>query len=158
MVNLISAEVIANYEEILLSSIALTFFIPLLIATGGNAGAQSATLMVRAIATGDVHLNRWFWALSRETGIGLFLGATMGLVSWLLGIYRGGWEIAVVVSIAMVCIVMVSNLMGVVLPFLLTRFRLDPAVVSNPLITSIADVVGLIIYFSIATRVLGIWG
>jgi len=154
-VNLIASGVIAAYEEMLVSTIALTFFIPLLIATGGNAGAQSATLMVRAIATDDVKLNQWFWALGREMLVAGFLGITMGMASWVLGIFRGGPEIGLVVGLAMVLIVLVSNLIGVLLPFILTRIRIDPAVVSNPLITSVADVVGLIIYFTIATRVIG---
>ncbi len=155
LVNLISAGVIAAYEEILISSIALAFFIPLLIATGGNAGAQSATLMVRAIATGEVGLGEWSWAIGREIGIGALLGITVGLATWGLGLFRGGIEIGIVVGLTMIAVVIASNLIGVMLPFLLTRLRLDPAVASSPLITSIADVVGLIIYFSIATRLLG---
>lgn len=154
-VNLIASGVIAAYEEMIISTIALAFFIPLLIATGGNAGAQSATLMVRAIATGDVKLSQWLWAVGREMTVAGFLGVTMGIASWLLGIFRGGFEIGLVVGLAMVSIVLVSNFIGVILPFALTRLRLDPAVVSNPLITSVADVMGLIIYFSIATWVLG---
>jgi magnesium transporter len=155
LVNLISAEVIAAYEEVLTASIALAFFIPLLIASGGNTGAQSATLIIRAIATGDVDLSQWLWAVGREMALGLILGVTMGLTVWLLGLYRGGFEIAIVVAMSMVAIVIVSNLIGVILPFLLTRLGLDPAVISSPLITSVADVAGLIIYFSIAVRVLG---
>jgi len=154
-VNLIASGVIAAYEEVLISTIALAFFIPLLIATGGNAGAQSATLMVRAIATGDIKLSQWFWALGREMTVAGFLGVTMGVASSILGIFRGGPEIGLVVGLAMVLLVLVSNFIGVVLPFLLTKVGLDPAVVSNPLITSVADVVGLIIYFAIAMRLLG---
>jgi magnesium transporter len=154
-VNLIASGVIAAYEELLISTIALAFFIPLLIATGGNAGAQSATLMVRAIATGDVRLGQWFWALGREMTVAGFLGVTMGVASSVLGLFRGGPEIGLVVGLAMVLLVLVSNFIGVVLPFLITRFGLDPAVVSNPLITSVADVAGLLIYFSVATWLLG---
>jgi magnesium transporter len=154
-VNLIASGVIAAYEEMLISTITLAFFIPLLIATGGNAGAQSATLMVRAIATGDVKLSQWLWATGREMAVAGLLGLTMGIASSVLGIFRGGLEIGIVVGLAMVLIVLVANFIGVVLPFLLTRIRVDPAVVSNPLITSVADVTGLIIYFSIATWILG---
>jgi magnesium transporter len=154
-VNLIASGVIAAYEELIISTIALAFFIPLLIATGGNAGAQAATLMVRAIATGDVKLSQWLWALSREIGVGLLLGATMGLSVYMLGLYRGGFEIAMIVSLAMLAIVIISNFVGVALPFILTRLRLDPAMASNPLITSIADVSGLLIYFWIAALILG---
>ncbi|MBS3921081.1 MAG: magnesium transporter [Deltaproteobacteria bacterium] len=157
LVNLVSAGVLAAHEELLISSIALAFFIPLLIATGGNAGAQSATLMVRAIATGELHLGEWSWAISREIGVGALLGMTIGLATWGLGLFKGGGEIGIVVGLTMIAVVIASNLIGVVLPFLLTRLRLDPAVASSPLITSVADVVGLIIYFSIATRILGAW-
>ncbi|MEW5745396.1 MAG: magnesium transporter [Nitrospirota bacterium] len=155
LVNLVSAGVIAAYEETLAASIALAFFIPLLIASGGNAGAQSATLMIRAIATGDVTMKHWLWAVGREVGIGVILGITMGLAAWAIGFVRGGVEIAAVVALSMVAIVAVTNLIGVVLPFLLVQLRLDPAVASNPLITSVADVAGLLIYFSVATRILG---
>jgi len=154
-VNLVASGVIAAYEEMLLSTIALAFFIPLLIATGGNAGAQSSTLMVRAIATGDVKISQWLWAIGREMTVAGFLGVTMGVASSILGVFRGGPEIGMVVGLAMVLLVLVSNFIGVVLPFALTKVGLDPAVVSNPLITSVADVAGLIIYFSIAARFLG---
>ncbi len=157
LVNLASSGVIAAYEEVLTSAIALAFFIPLLIDSGGNTGAQSATLMVRAIATGDVELRQWIWAIGREMGLGILLGLTIGLATWFLGLFRGGFEIGIVVGLAMLTIVVVSNMIGVMLPFLLTRLRLDPAVASGPLITSIADVVGLIIYFSMATWILGVW-
>jgi len=157
-VNLVSSGVIAAFEETLATQIALVFFIPLLIDTAGNAGSQSATLMIRAIATGDIALDRWFWAISRELAIGLLLGVTMGMASWALGLYRGGWEIGMVVSLAMISVVIFANMIGAILPLLLTRLGLDPAVASSPLITSVADVAGLIIYFSIATRVLRIWG
>jgi len=153
-INLISSGVIAAYEEILVGYIALAFFIPLLIDSGGNAGSQSATLMVRAIATGDVRLHKWFWAFSREIAIGVLLGATMGLAGGTLGLLRGGYEIGIVVGLSMISIIVVANFMGVMLPFLLTKLRLDPAVASSPLITSIADAVGLLIYFGIATVIL----
>jgi len=154
-VNLFASGVIAANEEMIVSTIALAFFIPLLMATGGNAGAQAATLMVRAIATGDVKLTQWLWALSREIGVGLLLGATMGLAVYMLGFYRGGFEIAVIVSLAMLTIVIISNFIGVALPFILTRLQLDPAMASSPLITSIVDVFGLLVYFWIATLILG---
>jgi magnesium transporter len=155
-VSLVSSEIIAAHEDTLANYIVLAFFIPLLIATGGNTGTQSATLMIRAIATGDVRMGQWLWAVSREIGIGVLLGATMGLATWILGLFRGGLQIGVVVGLAMVSIVVVTNLIGVVLPFVLTKLRLDPAVASSPLITSVADAAGLLIYFSIATLILGL--
>ena len=155
LINLVSATVISFYEEMLASAMVLTSFIPLLIASGGNAGSQSATLMVRALATGDVKLTQWFRVLAKELLVGLVLGVTMGLAGGLLGLFRGGYQIGAVVALAMVAVILVANLIGVALPFLLLRLGLDPAVASNPLITSIADATGLLIYFAIAIRVLG---
>lgn len=150
-VNLISAGVIAYFEDTLESIIALAFFIPLLIDSGGNTGAQSATLMVRAIATGDVRLNQWFRAFIKELGVGLTLGVSMGIASAFLGFFRGDFWIGLIVGISMVGIVFVANLVGTLLPFILTRLKIDPAVASSPLITTIADATGLMIYFGTAT-------
>lgn len=155
-VNLISSGVIEAFEEVLASAIALSFFIPLLIGSGGNAGAQSATLMVRAIATGDVLMSQWFRAVGKEILVGLILGLAMGATSWILGLYRGGAVIGIIVGLSMVAIVMVANIMGTLLPFLLTRFNIDPAVASSPLITTIVDATGLIIYFTIASLIIGV--
>lgn len=155
-INLISLKIMAAYEEILASAIALTFFIPLLIGSGGNAGAQSATLMVRALATGDVEMNQWFKTLIKELGVGASLGATMAVAGLILGFIQGGMQIAIIIGLTMIAIVFVANLIGVVLPFLLTRLGLDPAVASNPLIMSIADATGLLIYFLISTWILSL--
>ncbi len=154
--NLVSSSVIAIYEKTLATAIALAFFIPLLIGSGGNTGAQSATLMIRAISTGDLKLNQWTRTLLKELSVGILLGVTMGLVSSVLGLYRGGAMVGIVVGLAMVVIVLVSNIIGAVLPFTLIVFGIDPAVASSPVITTIADSAGLLIYFSIASWLLGI--
>ena len=156
LVNLSSSGIIAAFEETLEAALALAFFIPLLIDSGGNTGAQVATLMVRALATGDVTPSQFSKSLVKELGVGLLLGVSMGLASWLLGFWRGGVQIGIVVGLTMVAIVLISNLVGMTLPYILTRFKLDPAVASSPLITTIADALGLLIYFSIARMVLGI--
>ena len=154
VVNLGAAGVIAAYEETLAALISLAFFIPLLMGSGGNAGAQSATLVVRALATGDLDRSQWLPTLLKEIAVGAILGATMGLSAWLLGLFQGGTEVAIVVALAMFLIVLVSNLIGVIVPLLLTRVGIDPAVASSPLITSVADIAGLLIYFAIASWVL----
>ncbi|MCD8482527.1 MAG: magnesium transporter [Verrucomicrobia bacterium] len=153
-VNLISANVIGAYEDQLMEFIVLTFFMPLLIASGGNAGAQSATLMVRALATGDLQVNRWLPAIAKETFVGILLGLSMGALAFLLGLYRGDTAIGWVVGLSMVSIVVVANLIGVILPFTLTKLKMDPAVASSPLITSLMDAIGLLIYFGIAAQIL----
>jgi len=154
LVNLVSSGVIAAFEETLSAVIALAFFIPLLIDSGGNTGAQSAALMVRGLATGEVEMKQWLQTLGKEVGVGLALGVTMGLATWTLGMFRGGFEVAIVVGLTMIILVLFANLIGVGLPFVLTRLRLDPAVASSPLITTLVDAAGLLIYFSIATWIL----
>lgn len=153
-VNLVSAQLIAGYEEYLLEFYVLAFFIPLLIASGGNSGAQSATLMVRALSTGDLDVRRWGKAFGKELLVGLLLGGTMGAITYILGFYRGGFDIAMVVGLSMMTIVLVANLIGVILPFSLTRMKIDPAMASSPLITSVMDAVGLTIYFWIGSMIL----
>ena len=153
--NLFSGAGIAHFEDLIATNMALVFFLPLLIASGGNAGAQSATLMVRALATGDVQLRDWGAMLGRELTVALLLGLTMAVAVSAIGIFRGGPSIALVVALAMLLIVLVGSVMGMSLPFLLSRFRADPASASSPLITSLADGIGILIYFGIATLLLG---
>lgn len=155
VINLVSSSVIAAFEEVLAATIALAFFIPLLIDSGGNTGSQGATLMIRALATGDVRLGEWLRAFTREAVVGGALGLTMGALAAALGIFRGGIELGLVVGISMVGIVLLSNLVGILLPFLLSRMRLDPAMASSPLITTVADAGGLLIYFGVAAAILG---
>lgn len=154
--NIFSGAGIAYFEDTIAAHLALLFFLPLLIASGGNAGAQSATLMVRALATGDVRPGDWAVMLGREVVIALALGVTMAVaVSW-IGIWRGGPEIALVVALSMVVIVMIGALIGVSLPFVFTRLDRDPATASGPLVTSITDVLGVLAYFGIAAALLSL--
>jgi magnesium transporter len=155
VVNLGAAGVIAAYEETLAAVISLVFFLPLLMGSAGNTGAQSATLMVRALAMGEFDRSGWKATISKELIVGVMLGAIMGIAAWLLGVVEGTPQVAIVVGLAMFLVVLVSNLIGVAIPMLLTKVGIDPAVASSPLIASIADVAGLLIYFAIASRVLG---
>ncbi|OQR34027.1 hypothetical protein BWR59_08245 [Pseudomonas sp. Bc-h] len=136
--------------------IVLVFFLPLLVDSGGNAGAQSATLMVRALATGDVVMKDWLRLLWRECSVALALGVTMAVAVALLGAMRGGWNVSMVVASSMLIIVLIGSLIGMSLPFLFSRLRMDPAVASGPLITSIADAAGVLVYFGIASVILGL--
>jgi magnesium transporter len=157
-VALLSSSVIAAFENTLDSLVILAFFMPLLIGTGGNTGAQSATLVIRALATGDVRLGQWARVLGRETMVGVTLGVTMGIAGGALGLIRGGLWIGVVVGLTMVCIVFVAALVGASLPFILTRLGFDPAVASSPLLATVMDAVGLLIYFTFAIVILGAAG
>jgi magnesium transporter len=148
--NIFSGAGIAYFEDTLAASVALVFFLPLLIDSGGNAGSQAATLMVRALATGDVRLRDWLRLLGKEVSVALTLGVSMALAVALVATFRAP-DILVPVALTMVATVLFGSLVGMSLPFLLTRLRLDPATASAPLITSLADIGGVLIYFSIAT-------
>lgn len=153
-VNIFSGAGIAYFEDTLAAMISLAFFLPLLIDSGGNAGSQSATLMVRAMATGDVRMSDWLKLLTREVAISLTLGVLMAAAVALIAGLRAP-EIMAIVAITMICTVTFGSIVGMCLPFLLTRLRMDPATASSPLITSIADIGGVLIYFTIATWWLG---
>ncbi|QCO66672.1 magnesium transporter [Luteimonas yindakuii] len=153
--NIFSGAGIAHFEDTIAAHLALLFFLPLLIASAGNAGSQSAMLMVRALATGDVRAQDWSRMLGREVLVAGLLGLTMSVAISLIGAWRGGPDIAVVVAITMLIVVLVGSLIGMSLPFLLSKLRLDPATASGPLVTSIADVAGVLVYFGIASALLG---
>lgn len=152
--NIFSGAGIAHFEDTIAAHLALMFFLPILIASGGNAGSQSATLMVRALAIGEISISDWGRVLGRELVVALLLGLSMACAIALIGIVRGGMEIAFVIALSMILIVIVGSVIGMLLPFLLSRFNMDPATASTPLVTSIADATGVLIYFSIASAVL----
>jgi magnesium transporter len=155
VMNVFSGAGIAYFEGTIEAAVALVFFLPLLIDSGGNAGSQSATLMVRALATGDVRAADWLRLLGKELGVALAIGVTMALGVSAISYFRAP-EVLVVVALTMTLIVLVGSVLGMSLPFLLTRFGFDPATASAPLITSLADISGVLIYFSIATWYLGL--
>jgi magnesium transporter len=158
LINLISSSVIAFFEETLAKNIALTFFIPLLIGTGGNVGTQASTLIISAMATKDVVMKDYFKVLGRDLLTSLFIGTTLGFFSFFVGYFIGGLNIGFIVGITIILITIVSNSLGVSLPFLFTLLKLDPSVASGPCITSILDALGLLIYFAVAMFVLDVIG
>lgn len=152
--NIFSGAGIAHFEDTIAAHLPLMFFLPILIASGGNAGSQSATLMIRALATGEIAMSDWARVLGRELIVAILLGLSMACAIAVIGILRGGPEIAWVIAVSMTLIVIVGSLIGMLLPFLLSRFNMDPATASTPLVTAIADATGVLIYFSIAQSVL----
>jgi len=153
--NIFSGAGIAFFEDTIEAVVALVFFLPLLIDSGGNAGSQAATLMVRALAIGDVRLRDWFYFLRKEIGISLIMGVAMGVAVAAIASFRAP-EVVPVVAMTMACTVVMGSLIGMMLPFILTKLKVDPATASAPLITSLADIAGVLIYFGIATWWLGI--
>lgn len=152
--SLLSGIGISHFEDIIAANIVLVFFLPLLVGSGGNAGSQSATLMVRAIATGDAHLKDWFYLLGRESLVALCLGGTMAVAVSILGYVRGDEMIALVLAISMMAIVLLGCLIGMSLPFILNKLGLDPASASAPLVTSICDATGVVVYLFVASQLL----
>ena len=152
--NLFSGAGIAHFEDIIAANLVLVFFLPLLVDSGGNAGSQSATLMVRALATGEVVMRDWLYLIGREALVALALGCTMALAVSVLGYVRGDATISLVLALSMTAIVMIGCLIGMSLPFILSRLNFDPASASAPLITSVCDAVGVVIYLFIAAHFL----
>ncbi len=152
--NVFSGAAISIFEDVIESVVALVFFLPLLIGSGGNAGAQSATLMIRSLAIGDVQSKDWLKLFLKEFLVALLLGITMAVAVALVASLRAP-EVVFVVMATMVLTVLTGSLVGLLLPFVFTRFKMDPATASAPLITSIADICGVLIYFSIASWYFG---
>jgi magnesium transporter len=161
---LFTASAMENFESQLESVIVLAIFIPLIISSGGNSGSQATSLIIRAMAVGEVTMRDWWTVMRREAITGIILGvflAVIGLVrviawQW-LGWYDYGSEymlIALTVSITLVGIVSWGSLAGSMLPFILRRFGLDPATSSAPFVATLVDVTGLLIYFGAAAIIL----
>jgi magnesium transporter len=149
--------VMRAFEDELAKVVALAFFVPLLIGTGGNIGSQVTTTLVRAMAVGELRLQDLKWVLGKEVLVGLSMGAVMAAVAFgraeILGV---GADVGVVVSLTIATICIWSSAVAAVLPLLLRKLRIDPAVVSAPLITTLVDGTGLVIYFTIAKFVLNL--
>lgn len=153
--NIFSGAGIAYFEDTIEAMVALVFFLPLLIDSGGNAGSQASTLMVRALAIGDVKMRDWFYFLRKEICISVSMGVLMGFAVAAIAAFRAP-EVIMVVAMTMTCTVIVGSMIGMMLPFVLTKLKFDPAAASAPLITSLADICGVLIYFGIATWWLGL--
>ncbi len=147
--------VISYFEDIIAEVVILAAFIPLLIGTGGNVGAQVATLVVRALATRDLELRDYLRVLVKEVGTGLLLGLAFGvfIMGYVL-LFQPEPRIALALGITMLLIALTANLVGASLPFLFRRFGIDPALTSSPGITTVMDVVGLLIYFHVVIWIL----
>jgi magnesium transporter len=129
----------------------LTFYLPLLIAAGGNSGSQSSTLVIRALAVGDIQTQNWLRVLLRELGQGLTLGAMLAVFGVIRVLIAGdGAGMAAVVAVTIVCIVVMGCVVGGMMPILLHRLGLDPAASSTPFITTLVDVMGIVIYLGLA--------
>lgn len=162
---LLTASVMQHYEEQVARMVFLTTFLPLMISSGGNSGSQASTLVIQAMATGEVKIKHWYRVFKREIVSGLSLGIILGIVGFLRiliwhniypELYGDTWYlVAITVSLSLVGIVSWGSLIGSMLPFLLKKLGQDPATSSAPFVATIVDVTGLIIYLGIAGLVIG---
>ncbi len=160
-IELLAAIVLKHYSVEILTVLPLLFFLPALIATGGNTGTQASTMVIRALATGDLRLGDVLRVVRREIFVGLALSFVLSSVLFVMvGLLIDPGEqvpailIALTIGLGLGVVVTVSNLAGTVMPFVLKMLRLDPALMSAPFISTTVDVAGLIIYLEIARRVL----
>jgi magnesium transporter len=148
----LTSNVIAAYSTVLQAAVVLAFFIPIVTGTGGNSGTQSATLMIRGLATGELRFQDIGRVLLKEAAVGLLLGASLAVLT--LGRAMFPLQEALAVGAAMFSVVIVATLVGALAPMLITRLRLDPAVMAGPLMATLIDVSGLTIYFQTARLLL----
>ena len=160
---MLTATAMGRFENEIAKAVVLSIFVPLVISSGGNSGSQASTLIIRAMALGEVTLRDWWRVMRREILSGLSLGAILGIIGfirislWALFFHSYGdhwFLLALTVGIALIGIVLWGTLSGSMLPFLLRRVGLDPATSSAPFVATLVDVSGLIIYFTVAAIVL----
>jgi magnesium transporter len=150
-----TSAVMMAQEDVLNQVVSLAFFIPLLIGSGGNVGAQSSTVVIRGINTSELRMKEWFGVVRREALVGIFLGVMLGVIvlGWAY-LMQGELLISVVVGLSLVAIALLATVAGSALPFLFQAIGFDPALMSAPFITTFVDVLGVFIYLSLARLVL----
>jgi magnesium transporter len=161
---MLTATAMGAFEGVIASAVFLSLFVPMIISSGGNSGSQAATLIIRALSTDDITLGDWWQVFKRELLSGMVLGLILGFLGYFIilvyGVYTGkafNYELfmsCLVVSLSLVGVVIWGNLSGSMLPFLLSKLGLDPAVTSAPFVSTLSDVTGIVIYFSIAVALL----
>ncbi len=162
---ILTATALNSYEQLLSSAVFLAAFIPMIISSGGNSGSQAATLIIRALSTEDISLRDWFHVMKREFLSGMLLGLLVGLSGFLIVL---GWAAAngkpidgslwltcSTVGISLSGVILFGNMTGSMLPFILSKLGLDPAVTSAPFVSTLGDVTGILIYFSLAMLIFG---
>lgn len=156
---LLTTYAMGHFEEEIAKAVVLALFVPLIISSGGNSGSQAATLVIRAMALGEIQIRDWWTVMKREVFSGISLGGILGLMGFLrvaigeaiFGSYGAQWPfVAMAVGSSLVFVVLWGTLTGSMLPFILKKIGADPATSSAPFVATIVDVTGLLIYFSIA--------
>lgn len=153
-----TGQIIQRYEEVLQSVVLLAAFIPMLMDTGGNAGSQSSTMIIRGLALGDLKPRDVFKVLTKELSVAFMVGIALSVLNFLRIVYlqKIAVNIALTVTITLFLTILLAKAVGCVLPILASVLKVDPAVMAGPLITTIVDAVALVVYFSLAVFFLGI--
>jgi magnesium transporter len=153
----LTGTVLRHFESELAKVVALAFFIPLLIGTGGNSGSQTVTTIVRGLAVGEIRLRDFWRVVLREAGSGLALGILLGLIGFGRAlIWSPNMPLAITVGVSILVIITWANTVGATIPMLATLLKIDPTIMSAPLIATLVDATGLFIYFMIARSILGL--
>jgi magnesium transporter len=156
-----TASVLDFFDNELEKALVLAIFIPMIISSGGNSGSQASTLIIRAMAVGEVHLRDWARVIYRESFIGVALGFILGLIAFsrilIVNDHYGEFWLYIGITIALstAIVVITGSILGSILPLVLKALRADPATSSAPFVATLADVSGLILYFLIAISILG---
>ncbi|GAB4468204.1 MAG: magnesium transporter [Anaerolineae bacterium] len=157
LTEMLTGTVMRLFESELESVVALAFFVPLLIGTGGNSGSQATSTIIRAIAVGEVHFKDTWRLLWHEARTGFMLGVLMGMVGFVRALTWGSSiALSATVGMALFTIVLWANMIGSLLPTLAARLKIDPAVISGPVMSTLVDATGLFIYFMLARLILGL--
>ena len=160
----LTATAMGFFENEIAKVVILSLFVPLIISSGGNTGSQASTLVIRALALGEITIRNWWTIIKREIKVGVILGLILGIIGFIrvaawsqfTPIYGPHWfEIALTVGTSLIGVVLWGNIIGSIFPLILKRFGFDPAVSSAPFVATLVDITGLIIYFSVASLLLG---
>jgi magnesium transporter len=159
---MLTASAMSRYQSAIEQAVVLALFVPLIISSGGNSGSQASTLIIRALAVGEIKLKDWLHVLRREAITGASLGTLLGLVGFFrvitaplysTGYGNHSWPLALTVFFSLTGVVTLGSVAGAMLPFMLKSVKLDPATSSAPFVATIVDVAGLMLYFSVAMAI-----
>lgn len=150
--SIITGTIITRYEDAFAAIPLLVSFIPMLMDTGGNCGSQSATLIIRGLALNEIHFRDLFRVIFKEFRISLICGGVLAVTNGIrIFITYHNSQLALVIALSLIATVIISKLIGCMLPLFAQKLRLDPAIMASPLITTLVDTFSILIYFNIAT-------
>ena len=154
----VTGAIITKYEQAFAAVPLLVSFIPMIMGTGGNCGSQSSTLIIRGLATDEIELKDVFKALWKELRVSLMVGIVLAFVNGIRIMlqYNNDIQLAIVIGLTLIATVILAKALGCLLPLLAKKLKLDPAIMASPLITTLVDIFSILVYFQIATSILGI--